>query len=54
MQRHYYELSFTSDIILDDGDMEQILDVIRDYVPPDLKSSITIENIDSEGYDEDE
>lgn len=54
MQKYYYELSFISDMLLDENDTEQILDVIRDYVPLALQGAITIENTDSEGYDDNE
>lgn len=53
MQKHHYEISFTSRFALDDNDQEELRQLITDFITPDEQYGvISIDHVDSEGYDE--
>lgn len=53
MQKHHYEVSFTSRFALDDNDIAEIVGLIGDVITPEEPwESIKLEHIDSEGYDD--
>lgn len=53
MQRNHYEISFTSGFLLDDGEIDDLKQLITDFLTPEEQHGvISIDHIDSEGYDE--
>lgn len=53
MQKHHYEISFTSRFALDDSDVAEIIGLISDVITPEETwESIKLEYIDSEGFDD--
>lgn len=53
MQKHYYEVSFTSRFALSETDEKEIEQFITDLLTPEYEWETTSVNyIDSEGYDD--
>lgn len=51
MQRHYYEVSFASRFALDDSEIEELEQLIVDFLTPENDwETVNVNFVDGEGY----